>query len=132
MMGECCLRQNGVRSVIGSRSKLTHFPQAPLGSKFQHRCLSCSYHHCNCMIQAGTCVMPLSRNSLLRAIRQKVPPLLASASPFFIPPTMYYDSQVRLWVVLLEPRLCVVLKLLSCTEMGCADGLLCIMNVYCA
>jgi hypothetical protein len=46
-------------------------------------------------IQAGTCVMPLSRNSLLRAIRQKVPPLLASASLFFIPPTMYYDSQVR-------------------------------------
>jgi hypothetical protein len=44
--------------------------------------------------------MPLSRNSLLRAIRQKVPPLLASASPFFIPPTMYYDSQVRLQVVL--------------------------------
>jgi hypothetical protein len=53
-----------------------------------------SYHHC-CVIQAGTCVMPLSRNSLLRAILQKVPPLLASASPFFIPPTMYYDSQVR-------------------------------------
>jgi hypothetical protein len=44
--------------------------------------------------------MPLSRNSLLRAIRQKVPPLLASASPFFIPPTMYYDSQVRVWIVL--------------------------------
>jgi hypothetical protein len=43
--------------------------------------------------------MPLSRNSLLRAIRQKVSPLLASASPFFIPPTMYYDSQVR-WIVL--------------------------------
>jgi hypothetical protein len=43
--------------------------------------------------------MPLSRNSLLRAIRQKVPPLLASSSPFFIPPTMYYDSQVR-WIVL--------------------------------
>jgi hypothetical protein len=50
-------------------------------------------------IQAGTCVMPLSRNSLLRAIRQKVPPLLASSSPFFIPPTMYYDSQKRIGCV---------------------------------
>jgi hypothetical protein len=50
--------------------------------------------------------MPLSRNSLLRAIRQKVPPLLASSSPFFIPPTMYYDSQVRVGRTV-SPRLCV-------------------------
>jgi hypothetical protein len=61
--------------------------------------------------------MPLSRNSLLRAIRQKVPPLLASSSPFFIPPTMYYDSQVR---VILCPRLCVVRELLSSTKINSA------------
>jgi hypothetical protein len=56
--------------------------------------------------QAGTCVMPLSRNSLLRAIRQKVPPLLASSSSFFIPPAMYYDSQVRVWIVLWTTAVC--------------------------
>jgi hypothetical protein len=60
--------------------------------------------------------MPLSRNSLLRAIRQKVPPLLASASPFFIPPTMYYDSQVRVQVVLWNARLYIVREPLDGTE----------------
>jgi hypothetical protein len=52
--------------------------------------------------------MPLSRNSLLRAIRQKVPPLLASASSFFIPPTMYYDSQVRILLAILWTQGCVL------------------------
>lgn len=48
-----------------------------------------------CFVQAGTCVMPLSRNFILRSIRNKVPPLLASASAFFIPPSLgYYDAQV--------------------------------------
>lgn len=42
------------------------------------------------LLQAGTFIPPLSKNYVLRSIRSKVPPLLASASAFFVPPSLGY------------------------------------------
>jgi hypothetical protein len=40
-------------------------------------------------------VLPLTKNTVLRAIRTKIPPILASANSFFIPPSLgYYDAQI--------------------------------------
>ena len=39
--------------------------------------------------------MPLSQTAVLNTVRSKIPPLLASASEFFIPPSLgYYDPKI--------------------------------------
>lgn len=39
--------------------------------------------------------MPLTKHTVLRTVRSKVPPLLASGSEFFIPPSLgYYDPKI--------------------------------------
>lgn len=45
--------------------------------------------------KAGTCIVPLTKHTVLRTVRSKVPPLLASASDFFVPPSLgYYDPLI--------------------------------------